>query len=77
MQKPKDGDVLNGVFYLNGTTWLILDQREPLREHLVKSLVSQREYISRLIKRADDLEKWLLGHPLEVCEEDTECQSKS
>lgn len=59
MTIPKDGTVLNGVFYLNGQTWLLLNPDEPLKKQLAKSLRDQRQYIARLTKRADDLEKWL------------------
>ncbi len=56
---PKDGEVLNGAFWLNGEPWLISNPDEPLKQYLAKLLSSQREYIDRLTKRADDLEKWL------------------
>ncbi|MEI8269794.1 MAG: hypothetical protein WCG45_00330 [bacterium] len=59
MTTPKDGTVLNGFFWLKGESWLITDLNEPLEEHLANSLISQRQYIARLTKRADDLEKWL------------------
>jgi hypothetical protein len=57
--KPTNGTVLNGAFWLNGNTWLIEQPNKPLQEYLAESLQSQREYIARLTKRADDLEKWL------------------
>lgn len=58
-RKPKDGDVLNGCFWLGGESWLILDHSKPLNQYLVDTLQEQREYIARLTKRADALEKWL------------------
>lgn len=59
---PKDGEVLNGVFWLNGQSWLILDGSKPLNQYLVETLQEQREYIARLTERADTLEKWLVEH---------------
>lgn len=59
MAAPKDGEVLNGAFWLNGEPWLIERPSQPLREYLAESLQSQRQYIERLTKRADALEKWL------------------
>lgn len=56
---PKDGTVLNGVFWLNGNSWLIERPDQPLNEYLNESLRSQREYIAKLTKRADALNKWL------------------
>lgn len=56
---PKDGTVLNGVFWLGGTTWLITDYNKPLNQLLREKLQEQREYIDLLTKRADELEKWL------------------
>lgn len=57
--KPKDGDVLNDCFWLDGESWLILDRSKPLNQYLVDALQEQREYIKRLTERADTLEKWL------------------
>jgi hypothetical protein len=56
---PKDGTVLNGAFWLNGESWLIMQPQMPLNEYLAQSLQEQRQYIERLTKRADALEKWL------------------
>lgn len=58
-QKPKDGDLLDGCFWLNGEPWLIFDRSKPLNQFLVETLQEQREYIERLTKRADTLAKWL------------------
>jgi len=59
MPMPKDGTVLNGAFWLNGESWLIMEPGLPLNQYLADSLQEQRQYIERLTKRADDLEKWL------------------
>ncbi|RTK96118.1 MAG: hypothetical protein EKK64_04770 [Neisseriaceae bacterium] len=72
MSTPKDGTVLNGFFWLQGQSWLITDLNEPLEQHLAKSLITQRQYIARLTKRADDLEKWL-----ETEKQNNEFKSKS
>jgi hypothetical protein len=60
MNKPKDGTVVNYAFWLNGNSWLICDTTKPLNEYLIGQLIEQREYIERLTKRANELEKWLL-----------------
>lgn len=60
LNKPKNGDVVNGVFFLNGDTWLILDQSVPLEQFLKKQIIEQHEYIKKLTERTNDLEKWLL-----------------
>lgn len=39
--------------------WLIMEPQKPLNEYLAQSLQEQRQYIERLTKRADALEKWL------------------
>jgi len=59
MSFPKDGTVLNGAFWLNGESWLIMEPQKPLNEYLAQSLQEQRQYIERLTKRADALEQWL------------------
>lgn len=56
---PKDGTVFNGVFWVNGDSWLIEDFDKPLDQFLAEQLQEQRQYIERLTKRADALEKWL------------------
>jgi hypothetical protein len=57
--KPTNGTVLNGAFWLNDSFWVIEQPNKSLRENLVESLQNSREYIDRLTKRANDLEKWL------------------
>jgi hypothetical protein len=55
----KKGTVYNGIFYLDGETWLVENPNIPLTESLRQSLASQRDYIERLIVRADKMEKFL------------------
>jgi hypothetical protein len=59
--KPSNGTVLNGVFWLNGESWLIQEPDKPLNEYLMQSLQEQRQYIERLTKRANALEEFLCG----------------
>jgi hypothetical protein len=63
MTFPKDGTILNGAFWLNGESWLILSYNKPLKDVLAESLADQRQYIERLTNRADALEKWLKENP--------------
>lgn len=65
MSTPKDGTVLNGAFWVNEDSWLILDYTKPLGTTLAESLADQRQYIERLTKRADALQKWLDEHGTE------------
>jgi hypothetical protein len=65
MSAPKDGTVLNGVFWVNEDSWLILDYTKPLKDLLTEQLAEQRTYIERLTTRADALEKWLAEHGTE------------
>lgn len=54
-----DGTVKNGVFWLNGSSWIIENPSIPLNDSLSVQLVELQAYISRLSKRADEMENWL------------------
>lgn len=56
---PEDGKVTNGIFWLDGDTWLIFNNEIPLTDFLKNQLKESDEYISRLTIRANKLREWL------------------